>query len=221
MASVIGEVRGSACCGRASMPHLRDDRRARALSSAVKAHVVSRRPTCETSFALGQMVALYGKLEPSRSARRTFKMMQPQFEILPEAGCDGQDAEFAHAGDGAHRAGVRVAGRHDAVGREADSQWLRRVMWSCLRGAGREAGTCCRGDAAGGRLRERLGLPGRMEALQAVHFPAAGTPMAELMAARDAGAPAADLRRAVLSGAWAGAEAAADARARGHGVRHR
>ena len=33
-------------------------------------------------------------------------------------------------------------------------------------------------------LCERLGLPSRMEALEAIHFPAAGTPMTELMSAR-------------------------------------
>ena len=58
-------------------------------------------------FKLGQMVAVYGKLEPSRSAMAAaaagtlgaaagrFKMIQPQFEILPEPGATGADAEFA------------------------------------------------------------------------------------------------------------------------------
>ena len=38
------------------------------------------------------MVALYGKLEPSRSATGQFKMIQPQFEILPEEGDTGRCA---------------------------------------------------------------------------------------------------------------------------------
>src|SRR5207237_271330 len=44
-------------------------------------------------FHVGQMVALYGKLEPSRSNAGKFKMIQPQFEILPSHG--GPDAEFS------------------------------------------------------------------------------------------------------------------------------
>ncbi len=36
-------------------------------------------------------------------------------------------------------------------------------------------------------LRERLRLPGRLEALRAVHFPEAGTPMTELMSAATPG----------------------------------
>jgi ATP-dependent DNA helicase RecG len=71
------------------------------------------------------------------------------------------------------------------------------------------------GDACRGICCERLKLPARLEALKAVHFPEAGTPMVELMSGDDAGASAADLRGAVLSGAGAGAEAATDARARG------
>ena len=51
-----------------------------------------------------------------------------------------------------------------------------------------------------------------------MHFPEAGTPMTELMSAATPGTSAADLRRAVLPGAGTGAEAPADARARGHSL---
>jgi len=37
----------------------------------------------------GQTVAVYGKVEPSRSSSN-FKMMQPQFEILPDASADAE-----------------------------------------------------------------------------------------------------------------------------------
>src|ERR1700691_3709844 len=38
----------------------------------------------------GQVVALFGKVEPSRSGRG-FKMIQPQFEILPDGRDDAMD----------------------------------------------------------------------------------------------------------------------------------
>ncbi len=53
-------------------------------------------------FHAGQKIALYGKLEGSRSGNALhappgstrFKMIQPTFEILPDAHATGEDAEF-------------------------------------------------------------------------------------------------------------------------------
>ncbi len=53
-------------------------------------------------FHPGQRIALYGKLEVSRSGSALnappgstkFKMVQPTFEILPDASSTGEDAEF-------------------------------------------------------------------------------------------------------------------------------
>jgi hypothetical protein len=53
-----------------------------------------------------------------RSAGK-FKMIQPQFELLPEPGGDGRGCGVFDAGGGADCAGVRVAGRDDGVGSEA------------------------------------------------------------------------------------------------------
>ena len=67
-------------------------------------------------------------------------------------------------------------------GSKLTSKWTRRVMWSVfeeLTEAGVEAE-----ETLPPALRERLGLPGRMAALRALHFPEAGTSMEELMAAR-------------------------------------
>jgi ATP-dependent DNA helicase RecG len=41
-------------------------------------------PYLEGKFNAGQTVAVYGKVEPSRSTSN-FKMIQPQFEVLPDA----------------------------------------------------------------------------------------------------------------------------------------
>jgi ATP-dependent DNA helicase RecG len=134
-------------------------------------------------FRLGQRIAVYGKLEPSRSGGNgRFKLIQPTFEILPEPGATGADAEFAQLEMGRIVPVYESLGATSAWGTKHGSKWLRRVMWSVfeeLTEAGVEAE-----ETLPKPLRERLHLPGRMEALRALHFPAAGTPIAELMAAR-------------------------------------
>ena len=134
-------------------------------------------------FKLGQRIAVYGKLEPSRTGGAgRFKMIQPQFEVLPEPNASGPDAEFAMLEMGRIVPVYESLGGTTPWGAKLTSKWTRRVMWSVfeeLTEAGVEAEeTLPRG------LRERLGLPGRMQALRALHFPEAGTPIAELMAAR-------------------------------------
>ena len=134
-------------------------------------------------FKLGQRIAVYGKLEPSRSGGAgRFKMIQPQFEPLPEPNASGPDAEFAMLEMGRIVPVYESLGGTTPWGSKLTSKWTRRVMWSVfeeLTDAGVEAEeTMPRG------LRERLGLPGRMQALRALHFPEAGTPIADLMAAR-------------------------------------
>ena len=43
----------------------------------------------EGKFPAGQTVAVYGKVEPSRSTSN-FKMIQPQYEVLPDATADAE-----------------------------------------------------------------------------------------------------------------------------------
>ena len=132
---------------------------------------------------MGQMVALYGKLEPSRSSAGKFKMIQPQFEILPAHG--DAEAEFSMLEVGRIVPVYETLGGTTAWGAKLGSKWLRRVIWSLFeelaqQAASRRAG---RSETLPGALRERLRLPGRLAALKAVHFPEAGTPMTELMSA--------------------------------------
>jgi ATP-dependent DNA helicase RecG len=133
-------------------------------------------------FRLGQRVAVYGKLETSRSGGNgRFKLIQPTFEILPEPGATGADAEFAQLEMGRIVPVYESLGGTTPWGSKLTSKWTRRVMWSVfeeLTEAGVEAE-----ETLPKPLRERLKLPGRMEALKALHFPAAGTPMTELQAA--------------------------------------
>jgi ATP-dependent DNA helicase RecG len=134
-------------------------------------------------FKLGQRIAVYGKLEPSRSGGAgRFKLIQPQFEPLPEPGATGPDAEFAMLEMGRIVPIYESLGGTTPWGSKLTSKWTRRVMWSIfeeLTEAGVEAE-----ETLPKRLRERLGLPGRMAALRAIHFPEAGTKLEDLQAAR-------------------------------------
>ncbi len=90
MASVIAEVRGSALLRTRSMPIFE---MTVGQNLSVMKCMWFHGTYLEGKFKPGQMVALYGKVEPSRSTRN-FKMIQPQFEILPE----DSDDEIASAG---------------------------------------------------------------------------------------------------------------------------
>ena len=141
-------------------------------------------------FRAGQMVALYGKLEASRSGNALhappgftkFKLIQPTFEILPDAGATGEDAEFTMLEMGRIVPVYESLGGKTPWGAKLTSRWLRRVMWTVFRQLAES--DLQEEDTLPAALRERLALPARMDALRDLHFPAAGTAMTELMAAR-------------------------------------
>ena len=118
-------------------------------------------------FKAGQMVALYGKVEPSRSTRN-FKMIQPQFEILPEDLDD--ESRLLEVG--------RITPVYESLsGSRLASRWIRKIIYNLLQELrGRIPETL---PAA---MLERLKMPSREESLRAVHFPPAGTPMTQLQA---------------------------------------
>jgi ATP-dependent DNA helicase RecG len=165
MASVIAEVRGSTLLRTRRMPIF--EMTVGQGVSAMKC-MWFHGTYLEGKFKPGQMVALYGKVEPSRSTRN-FKMIQPQFEVLPE-----------NAEDESHLLEVgRITPVYESLGgSRLASRWIRRIVYNLLEEMkGRIPETL---PAA---MLERLGLPGREEALRGVHFPAAGTPMAQLQSA--------------------------------------
>ena len=143
-------------------------------------------------FRIGQNIALYGKLDFSRSgsARNAppgaarFKMVQPTFEILPDAHATGEDAEFTMLEMGRIVPVYESLGGTTAWGAKLSSRWLRRVLWTVfhdLAEAGAEAD-----ETLPQALVERLRFPSRMQALRDIHFPPAGTPLHDLQAARTA-----------------------------------
>jgi len=193
MASIIGEVRGSVLLRTRSMP-IFEMTVGQGLDT-VKC-MWFHGSYLKDKFQAGQLVALYGKLEASRSTAGKFKMIQPQFELLPAA--DSPETEFVSLEVGRIVPVYEFLGGTTAWGAKLTSRWLRRVVWSLLeeldRGQGKKADSSAalRNDKddedrvtetlPAGMLK-RLGLPGRLEALRAVHFPEAGTPVTELMSA--------------------------------------
>ena len=182
MASVIGEVRGSALL-RTRGGALFEMTVGQGLSS-MKCMWFNG-SYLKDKFQVGQMVALYGKLEASRSSAGKFKMIQPQFEILPAPGTGGADAEFAMLEMGRIVPIYESLGGTTPWGAKLTSKWTRRVMWSVFEEL--TEGNVSAQETLPGALRERLGLPGRMEALRSIHFPEAGTPMTTLMSAATPG----------------------------------
>jgi ATP-dependent DNA helicase RecG len=170
-------------------------------------------------FRPGQKIALYGKLEGSRSGNSPhaplgstkFKMVQPTFEILPDASATGEDAEFTMLEMARIVPVYESLGGKTPWGSKLTSRWLRRVMWTVFKElseqqtptqseitqtSGAPSSPTVSSSAKVGShephptetlptpLRERLNFPTRMEALRDLHFPPAGTSITELMSAR-------------------------------------
>ncbi|MGA3332951.1 MAG: ATP-dependent DNA helicase RecG [Terracidiphilus sp.] len=120
-------------------------------------------------FHAGQSVAVYGKVEPSRSTSN-FKMIQPQFEILPDAS-DDAETRLLEVG--------RITPVYESLGgSRLASRWQRKVIFNLLEGM-RGAVPECLPRA----MLERLDLPDRETALREVHFPPEGTSFARLQSA--------------------------------------
>ena len=139
-------------------------------------------------FQPGQQVALYGKLEGSRSGNAPnaapgstkWKMVQPTFEILPDARATGEQAEFVHLEMGRLVPVYESLGGTTPLGGKLGSRWLRRVLWTLFREL-EETGTEAE-ETLPRALIDRLGLPGRMQALRDLHFPPADTSLGDLQA---------------------------------------
>ena len=117
-------------------------------------------------FQAGQTVAVYGKVEPSRSSSN-LKMIQPQFELLPD---DFDDAETRLLEVG------RITPVYESLGgARLASRWQRRVIFHLLENV-RGAVPECLPQA----MLARLCFPDRETALREAHFPPEGTPFAEL-----------------------------------------
>jgi ATP-dependent DNA helicase RecG len=141
-------------------------------------------------FHAGQKIALYGKLEGSRSGNALgaipgstrFKMIQPTFEILPDSNATGEDAEFILLEMGRIVPVYESLGGKTPWGSKLTSRWTRRILWTIFKDLAESDQLT--DETLPTTLRNRLNFPTRMEALRDLHFPPAGTSMTELMSAR-------------------------------------
>jgi ATP-dependent DNA helicase RecG len=163
VASVIGEVRGSALLRTRRMPLFE-------LTVGQGRHALKcvwfNAPYLSGKFLAGQTVAVYGKVEPSRSTSN-LKMIQPQFEILPDASADAE-TQMLEVG--------RITPVYESLGgSRLASRWQRKVIFNLL-----ESMRGAVPDCLPQSMLRRLDLPDRETALREVHFPPEGTPLAEL-----------------------------------------
>ena len=120
----------------------------------------------EGKFQAGQTVAVYGKVEASRSTSN-FKMIQPQFEILPDAS-DDAETRLLEVG--------RITPVYESLGgSRLASRWQRKTIFNLL-----ETMRGAVPDCLPQSMLDRLSLPGRETALNEVHFPLEGTPFPQL-----------------------------------------
>jgi ATP-dependent DNA helicase RecG len=123
----------------------------------------------EGKFKAGQTIALFGKIEPSRSTSN-FKMIQPQFELLPD---DSDDAETRLLEVG------RITPVYESLGgSRLASRWLRKTIFHLLESVRGQVPECLPRN-----LLTRLNLPDRETSLREVHFPPEGTPFSQLASA--------------------------------------
>ncbi len=166
MASVIAEVRGTVLLRTRRMPIF--EMTVGQGTSSLKC-MWFHGTYLKDKFQPGQMLALYGKVEPSRSRAGAFKMIQPQIEILP--GANDPEETLLEVG--------RIVPVYESLGgAQLSSRWLRRVIYRLLEDLGNTLP-----ETLPVELCERMQLPSRAEALRAAHFPAAGTGLRLLQAA--------------------------------------
>ncbi len=165
-ASVIGEVRGAVLLRTRRMPIFE-------LTVGQGRHALKcmwfHGAYLNGKFAAGQTIAVYGKVEPSRSTSN-LKMIQPQWELLPDAD-DDAETRLLEVG--------RITPVYESLGgARLASRWQRKVIFNFL-----ESVRGAMPECLPGAMLQRLGMPARETALREVHFPPEGTSMAQLQAA--------------------------------------
>ncbi len=164
--SVIGEVRGSILLRTRRMPifELTVGQGNRALKC-----LWFNGTYLNGKFHAGQTIAVHGKVEPSRSSSN-LKMIQPQFELLPDAS-DDAETRLLEVG--------RITPVYESLGgNKLTSRWQRRTIYNLLESLQNSVPECLPSA-----LLERLGLPDRESALRNVHFPPEGTSLPQLQSA--------------------------------------
>ena len=162
-ASVIAEVRGAALLRTRKMPlfELTIGQGRRALKC-----IWFNATYLDGKFQPGQTIAVYGRIEPSRSSSN-LKMIQPHYEVLPDETADAE-TRLLEVG--------RITPVYESLGgSRLASRWQRRTIFNLL-----ESLRGCIPECLPHSMLKRLDLPGREAALREAHFPPEGAPLAEL-----------------------------------------
>ena len=158
MASVIAEVRGSILLRTRKAPIFE-------MTIGQGRHAIKcmwfNGTYLEGKFQLGKTVAVFGKVEASRSTSN-LKMIQPQFEILPDS-TDDAETQLLEVG--------RITPVYESLGgSRLASRWQRKVIFHLLENLRGAVPECLPKE-----MLTRLGLQDRETALREVHFPPEGT----------------------------------------------
>ena len=171
MATVIGEVRNSGLFRTRKMPIFQlTVGRGRSKLRCLWFHGTY----LQDKFKPGQLIALYGKVEQdSRSGE--LQIIQPQFEMLGDAGSDGADDKAATSLEVG-----RIVPIYESAGQgRVTARWFRRVIRTAL-----DDLTPDLAETIPVAVRERLALLSPREALWKVHWPEAGESLADLQSSR-------------------------------------
>jgi ATP-dependent DNA helicase RecG len=171
MATVIGEVRNSGLFRTRRMPIFQltvGQGRSRLKCLWFNATYL------QDKFKPGQLIALYGKVEQdSRSGE--LQIIQPQFEMLGDAGGDGAEDKAA-----ASLEVGRIVPIYESAGQgRVTARWFRRVIRTALDDLTPELA-----ETIPSAVRERLALVSPREALWKVHWPEAGESFEDLQSSR-------------------------------------
>jgi ATP-dependent DNA helicase RecG len=171
MATVIGEVRNSGLFRTRKMPIFQlTVGQGRSKLRCLWFHGAY----LQDKFKPGQLIALYGKVEQdSRSGE--LQIVQPQFEMLGDAGGSGADDKAA-----ASLEVGRIVPIYESAGQgRVTARWFRRVIRTAL-----DDLTPDLAETIPAAVRERLALVSPREALWQVHWPEAGESFEDLQSSR-------------------------------------
>jgi ATP-dependent DNA helicase RecG len=128
----------------------------------------------QNKFKPGELIALYGKVEQDQRSGE-LQIIQPQFEMLGEAGEGGADDKAA-----ASLEVGRIVPIYESAGQgRVTARWFRRVIRTALDDLTPELA-----ETIPAAVRERLALVSEREALRQVHWPEAGESFEALQSSR-------------------------------------
>jgi ATP-dependent DNA helicase RecG len=128
----------------------------------------------QDKFKPGQLIALYGKVEQDQRSGE-LQIIQPQFEMLGDAGSDGADGKPASSLEVG-----RIVPIYESAGQgRVTARWFRRVIRTAL-----DDLTPDLAETIPAAVRDRLALVSPREALWKVHWPESGESWADLQSSR-------------------------------------